>query len=220
MTAGKNPYRIKVCGMRNAENIRLLANLMPDYIGFILYPESKRYLGSDYKLEVEIPSQIKRVGVFVNEVIEEVFRWINLLDLDLVQLHGDEPEEYCKELNKMNVPVIKAFGMDEHFDFSLLKPYEPYCEYFLFDTKTDLKGGSGKKFNRNILKKYNSEKPFFLSGGIGPEDTAIVNDLPDLPLHAIDINSRFEEAPGIKNIELIARFITELRKQTSITINK
>lgn len=204
------PY-IKVCGMRDPENLKQLLKLNPDYVGFILYPKSKRFLGMEYELTVDIPPSIKKVGVFVNALIDDVFFWVNRLNLDLLQLHGDEPVEYCKELQKLKIPMIKAFGIDESFDFSILAKYESYCEYFLFDTKTAALGGSGKHFNWDLLKGYTSNKPFFLSGGIGTDDVDALKTISGLSIHSIDINSRFEDSPGMKNIEMLRRFITEFR---------
>ena len=197
--------------MRDQENIAQLVELKPDYIGFILYPKSKRFLGEDYVLAADIPGSIRKVGVFVNALIRDIFRWTNPLHLDFAQLHGSEPPEYCRELQKMNIRVIKAFGIDENFDFDILNPYQPYCDYFLFDTKTSQHGGSGRKFNWQKLQEYTLEKPFFLSGGIGPEDAARFKTKNDLPIHALDINSRFEDEPGLKNISLVEQFITKIR---------
>ena len=189
--------------------------LKPDFIGFILYPESKRYVGNDYILETEIPCKIKRTGVFVNALLQDVVQWVNRLKLDYVQLHGNEPAEYCKELNEMKIPVIKTFGMDDFFDFNTMRAYDNYCDFFLFDTKSPEHGGSGIKFNWNLLSSYTLSKPFILSGGISPDDLVTVLSLSEkIPLYAIDINSRFETAPGIKNIKMIREFIGSVRKHT------
>jgi phosphoribosylanthranilate isomerase len=197
--------------MKDPENIRELITLNPDYIGFILYPGSKRYLGDHYQLNMDIPANIKRVGVFVNELIDRVLFWINRLGLNYVQLHGDEAPEYCRELYSMKISVIKAFGIGQDFDFSILKAYEPYCGHFLFDTKTLQRGGSGESFDWDLLKAYNYSTPLILSGGIGPEDATAIRDISGLPLHAVDVNSRFELSPGIKNMELLEKFFNELR---------
>jgi len=204
--------KIKVCGMRDDENIRQLIQLVPDYSGSILYPGSKRYLGDDYELNIEIPVSVQRVGVFVNALIPDIFNWINRLKLDLVQLHGSESPEYCLELNKMGVKVIKAVGVANNFDFSSIGAYLSCCEFFLFDTKTELHGGSGKQFNWDVLSKYPFDIPVFLSGGIGPDDAEIVNCYKNsIDIYGIDKNSRFEINPGLKNTVALKSFIKEIR---------
>ncbi len=199
--------------MRDARNIRELVRLQPDYIGFILFPGSKRYLGDDYHLEEAIPSGIQKVGVFVNATLDVVLGWYNRLALDYVQIHGNEPAEYCQELSQMGIRVIKAFGVDTDFDFSRLKAYRPWCEYFLFDTKTSGHGGSGKQFDWRLLSGYTLDTPIFLSGGIGPGDVEALQQIQGLPIHAIDINSCFEEAPAVKNIALLEQFFSSFRNQ-------
>ncbi len=204
--------KIKVCGMRESDNIRHLIELKPDYIGFILFPGSKRYLGDDYELNTDIPESIQRVGVFVNALIPDIFNWANRLNLHLVQLHGNESPEYCIELHKMGVKIIKAFGVGDDFDFSNLSPYLSCCDYFLFDTKTDLHGGSGKQFNWEVLRKYPFDKPVFLSGGIGPDDDETINNYRNIiNIFGIDINSRFEIDPGLKNTIALKGFFQKIR---------
>ncbi len=204
--------KIKVCGMRDAENIRHLIELNPDYIGFILYPGSKRYLGDDYILDIDIPDFIQRVGVFVNALMPDIFNWSNRLKLDFIQLHGTESPDYCIELHRMGMKIIKAFGIDDDFDFSTLKPYLSCCNFFLFDTKTDFHGGSGKQFDWNILIDYSYDIPVFLSGGIGPDDADTINHYKkSASIHGVDVNSRFEINPGQKNIVALKRFFLELR---------
>lgn len=199
--------------MRDSSNINELLKLQPDFIGFILYPGSKRYLGDDYVLENEIPDAVKKVGVFVNAIIKDVSHWKVRLNLDYIQLHGNEAPEYCKEIHRMGLKIIKAFGISPDFDFSSLQEYVPTCDYFLFDTKTPVHGGSGQKFDWNIINNYSYEKPFFLSGGIKPEDAGKI--IPDnyQNLFAIDINSGFESAPAMKDIQLIGQFIHSIRSK-------
>ncbi len=199
--------------MRDAENIRQLVALKPDFIGFILYPGSKRFVGEDYQLEVEIPATINRVGVFVNALLKDIIHWVNRLGLNYVQLHGNEPLDYCRELSEMNIHVIKAFGIDENFDLDSLHSYCQYCKYFLFDTISPLHGGSGVKFDWSHLNGYTFDKPLFLSGGISPEDVEAIHLVRNkIPLYAIDINSRFEISPGIKDIKLLRQFFMTMRK--------
>jgi phosphoribosylanthranilate isomerase len=203
--------KIKVCGMRDAENIRQVLQLNPDFIGFILYPGSKRFVGDGFTLPAGIPKSTQKVGVFVNDLMNNLFIWKNRLFLDAVQLHGEESPEYCMELNKMNIPVIKAFSIDDTFNFTQLEKYLPWCQYFLFDTRTEQRGGSGRKFDWKLLKSYPYNKPFMLSGGIGPEDATAIRKLESLPIAAVDINSCFEDCPGIKNIEKLKVFFNALK---------
>ncbi|MBI4930989.1 MAG: phosphoribosylanthranilate isomerase [Bacteroidetes bacterium] len=188
--------KLKICGMKYADNIRDVANLSPDFMGFIFYPKSKRFVGEDFTMP-EMLSKIKKVGVFVNDSIENIFEQVKKHSLDFVQLHGDESPEQTSKVFKtfeiLDVRVIKAFGIDDQFDFSILMEYENCCDYFLFDTKSNEYGGSGNRFDRNILKYYKLSKPYFLSGGI---DSINVGEL--CPF-AIDVNSKFEIEPGLKD---------------------
>ena len=211
MTNPMNQLKIKVCGMRDPENIKEVLKLKPDYIGFILHPGSKRFLGNNYELKTDIPPETKRVGVLVNALMDEVIQWINILELDLVQLHGQEGPEYCREIKQMGIKVIKAFGIDETFEFNRLKKYEPWCDYFLFDAKTILHGGSGQKFDWAQLDGYALEVPVFLSGGIDIQDVERIKSINKSWLHAVDINSKFESAPAMKDITLLKEFFREIR---------
>jgi phosphoribosylanthranilate isomerase len=206
--------KIKVCGMRDPDNIRQLLKLNPDFIGFILFPDSARYVGDDYTIPNGISQSVKKIGVFVNATLQDVFSWKNRLSLDAIQLHGDESPEYCKELHEMRISIIKSFNIDADFDFSLLEKYIPWCEYFLFDAKTEVRGGSGRKFDWELLKSYPYDKPFFLSGGIGPEDVPSIRNIKGLSVYAIDINSRFEDSPAMKNIKQVQFFFKELKENT------
>ncbi|MDQ0966942.1 phosphoribosylanthranilate isomerase [Flavobacterium sp. W4I14] len=207
--------KLKVCGMRLAANIAAVAELQPDYLGFIFYEKSPRLI-SDVSAELikYIPSEIKTVGVFVNEALEKVKDKVNTLKLKTVQLHGSESTEYCAAL-KSSFPaleVIKAFGIDEDFDFSGLGAYLNVVDYFLFDTKTKMHGGSGKTFNWSVLDRYTYTKPYFLSGGIDLEHAPTIKEINDERLYALDINSRFEIEPGLKDAEKIKEFIKEMNK--------
>ena len=205
--------KFKVCGMKFAVNIAAVAGLQPDYLGFIFYDKSPRYI-SDVSAELikYIPSEIKTVGVFVNEDLEIVKKKINLYQLKAVQLHGSEAPEYCAELktNFNNLEVIKAFGLDQEFDFSILDPYENEVDFFLFDTKTKAHGGSGKTFDWEILNNYTLDEPYFLSGGIDLEHVDAVLGINDERLYALDINSRFEIEPGVKDVEKIKELVANL----------
>ncbi len=201
-------YKLKVCGMKYPDNIRQLLELKPDFIGFIFYKKSKRYVGHNLNIKkLNIPESIKKVGVFVNAEVDEIKENINIHNLNMLQLHGDESPEFCKELKQTGLKISKAFQVDENFDFSVLKPFFSVCDYYLFDTKTKLYGGSGKKFNWKILEKYNNQKPFFLSGGIDLEDVDEIDKLKNLNIFAIDINSKFEISPGVKDIKKNKEFV-------------
>lgn len=199
---------IKVCGMRDPANIKAVAALEPAYMGFICYPGSARFIGHPApELFSEIPANIKTTGVFVNAELEEVKRSIKLYNFKAVQLHGSESPAYCAAL-KAYAEVIKAFGINEHFDFEQLKPYETVCDYFLFDTQTVNHGGSGKSFDWSALNQYTLNHPYFLSGGIGPDDLEKLNELQDQRLKYIDVNSRFEISPALKDITSLLTFFT------------
>ena len=197
--------------MRDSENIEQLAQLNPDYMGFIFYPKSKRY--ADARLTKEtldaLPSSIKKVGVFVNYSPEQVDEVMQRYNFDFVQLHGDESPEVCQEIKALGYSVIKAFGVDESFDFNLLTPYKSYCDFFLFDTKGKDYGGHGVTYDWTILEKYDQSIPFFLSGGLSANNISEVKKLSNLNIHAVDVNSKFEIEPGYKNIDLLKKSVFE-----------
>ena len=185
--------------MKYPVNITEVSTLLPDYLGFIFYKKSARYFDG---IIPTLPKSIKKVGVFVNETEENIILQIKKHQLDLVQLHGNEPPKVCLNLKKQNIAVIKVFSVDDDFDFEVLNKYESVCDYFLFDTKGKLHGGNGETFNWNILQNYTSQKPLLLSGGIGLAEIEQIKKL-TLPLFAIDINSKFEIEPGLKNTDLL-----------------
>ena len=197
--------------MKYKENIELVANLQPDYLGFIFYQKSKRHF--DGKMPT-LPTDIKKVGVFVNEEVSVINELIKKHDLKGVQLHGDESALFCSELkasNKTGLEIIKAFAISENFDFSMLKNYMLVCDYFLFDTKGKERGGNGTLFDWKILEQYPFDKPFFLSGGIGLAEMDRVKSFLKSPLsnycYALDVNSKFESEPGIKKVDELKKFI-------------
>ncbi|OIQ36252.1 MAG: hypothetical protein BM563_11220 [Bacteroidetes bacterium MedPE-SWsnd-G1] len=205
--------KIKVCGMRNSENIQEVIKLSPDYLGFIFYNKSKRHITGFP--EIIIPNSIKKVGVVVNESIETIRRYIKNYDLDAIQLHGNESVAFCEKLQRNQgentFEIFKAFSIDEHFDFEKTKDYEPFCELFIFDTKGKGYGGTGLKYDWNLLKKYKGETPFLLSGGIGPNDAASIKKFNNRQCIGVDLNSGFEDAPGLKNKEKLQSFLNELK---------
>lgn len=196
--------------MRDEENIRKLEKLDIDWMGFIFYADSPRYAGK--KLNY-FPSRIKKVGVFVDQNPQVIRERAEDNRLDIIQLHGSEPPWYCINLKEEGYMIIKSFGIDKDgfIPNAQLHAYEGKCDYYLFDTKTELRGGSGKKFNWSRLKDYQGETPFILSGGISPEDADELKSFRHPKFAGIDINSRFEVAPGSKDIELIKTFIKQLR---------
>lgn len=196
--------KLKICGMKYPENILEIGSLLPDYMGFIFWEKSARYFDG---ILPELPKSIKKTGVFVNETIPIILEKTEKYNLQAIQLHGHESAAFCLELKTKldaSIEIIKVFSADENFDFSVLEPFEAVCDYFLFDTKGKLPGGNGTTFDWKILQKYPSTKPFFLSGGIGIEELDAVTEIlkTNLPIYAIDINSKFEIEPGLKNIEL------------------
>lgn len=206
--------KIKICGMKYPDNIIEVGSLLPDYMGFIFWEKSGRFFDGAIP---DLPKSIKKTGVFVNETLENILQKVIKHDLQAIQLHGKETVEYCKELQKQlpkGIEIIKVFSILDTFDFEILKPFEKVCDYFLFDTKGKLPGGNGSTFDWSILMQYTSSKPFFLSGGIGIEEMDAVNEIlkTNLPIYAIDLNSKLEIKPGLKNINTVNK-IAELSIQ-------
>ena len=201
--------KLKVCGMREKKNIISLADLKPYYIGFIFWISSARYVDQSTP---SLPEAIKKTGVFVNATIEFIQSTVQNHQLKAVQLHGEETPDYCSIIQEFGVEVIKSFSIKDQFDYHKISNYEDYCDYYLFDTKGKLPGGNGYLFDWTLLNAYPSEKPFFLSGGIGPNELIKIKKLINttLPLYAIDVNSKFEYSPGLKNIDLIRQFKKQL----------
>ena len=198
--------QLKICGMREPANIAQAVALQPAYMGFLMYPGSKRFIADLDAVTIStIPADIKTTGVFVNEELEAVKKAIDLYHFKAVQLHGNESPDYCMALQG-KAEVIKAFGIDDTFDFSTLEAYGDVVDYFLFDTQTPEHGGSGKAFNWRLLENYTLQKPYFLSGGIGLTNAPELLEISDERFYAIDVNSRFEQSPGLKDIALLTQF--------------
>ena len=197
--------------MKYRNNIEEVAQLRPDYLGFIFYEKSSRFFEGRIP---EIPKSIKKVGVFVNASLDYILEKIETHHLQVVQLHGNESVEFCRSLKRKHIEIIKVFSIKDVFDFSALKRYEDVCDYFLFDTKGKLPGGNGYTFNWTILNHYPSTKPFFLSGGIGLNELInikkIKNSEASKYCYALDVNSKFEIKPGLKNIEKLETFKTSV----------
>ncbi|MBE9601007.1 phosphoribosylanthranilate isomerase [Pedobacter sp. MC2016-24] len=202
--------KLKICGMKVPENITEVAALEPDYLGFIFYKGSKRFVADlEPEFVKNLPAAIMKTGVFVNESLLEIVEMVNRYDLCAVQLHGEESPEFIEELKRhlgSHVEMIKAFGMEEGFDFSQLSTYQHLVDYFLFDTKTPAHGGSGQLFDWALLSQYELQVPYFLSGGIDLNSTEALKKINDTRLYALDINSRFELEPGLKDIDKLIDF--------------
>jgi phosphoribosylanthranilate isomerase len=207
--------KIKVCGMKNPGNVKEIAELRPDIMGFVFFAGSPRYVGSEPEMVLfsNVPPGIKKAGVFYNEDYHKILDLSILTGLDMIQLHGNESSTTCLQLKSSGLSVIKGFSIGTDFHFESLNQYMPYCDYFLFDTKSEKPGGSGKKFAWKKLEEYNLDKPFFLSGGISPEDAAEIKSICNRGLFAVDINSRFETSPGIKDAGRVKTFINELKNE-------
>lgn len=224
--------KLKVCGMKYTENMQQVANLQPDYLGFIFYEKSRRNFEG---IIPDLPSSIKKTGVFVNEYKEILISLVEEYCLDAIQLHGDESVNYVTDLknqlserrtlfveenkqinkkknqhkiSKNEIEIIKVFGIKDEFNFDVLKPYLDVVDYFLFDTKGENRGGNGTKFDWQVLENYPFKKPFFLSGGIGLEDVEQIQIVQktNLPIYGLDVNSKFESKPGVKKIEELKEF--------------
>lgn len=208
----ESSFLVKVCGMRDAENICEVEALGIDLMGFIFWPKSSRYVS---ERPAYLPTNCKRVGVFVDEDIETVKRIADDYALDYIQLHGHESPEYCAQLKGLK--LIKAFNIATTEDFKQTEPYTGIVDYFLFDTKGKSVGGNGEKFDWSVLSAYDGNTPFLLSGGIGPDDAEVLTShfspLTSKKCVGIDLNSRFEIAPGLKDINKLKEFINALNNE-------
>ncbi len=197
--------------MREPENIRAVAALGPNYLGFIFYPPSPRFAGNLLPETVwELPHSILRVGVFVNETRQQIIRTAKRYRLDYVQLHGNETPEACCRLNR-TLPVIKSLAVRTETDLTEAQQYEDCCTTLLFDTKTELHGGSGCQFDWSILSAYTGKTPFLLSGGIGPNDVERLSVVRHPQLLGVDVNSLFESKPGYKECGLLQPFMEQIK---------
>ena len=201
--------------MRNPENVSGVVAALPDYLGFIFYPKSKRFVGFEPLPEVlsAILDSVKKAGVFVDEAPEKVLEIYRNWNLNVIQLHGNETPEYCQQIQDSGITVFKAFSVDERFDFNSLSAFSGVCNYFLFDTKGQLPGGTGQKFNWQLLENYKGNVPFFLSGGIDSGDLEAVLSFSHPQLFGIDINSGFEISPALKDVEKVKTFISGMRSK-------
>lgn len=207
--------KVKVCGLRNAENIKAVAALGPDYIGLIRYERSPRYVSDlDAAGLNDIAETILKTGVFVNESSELVKQTIDNYGLNVIQLHGNESADFAAAF-KNKVVVLKAFGVDENFDFQTLENYVDSVDFFLFDTKTLAHGGSGLSFDWSILNSYNLDVPFFLSGGLSLDNLHEIARIKHPQFYGVDLNSRFETSPGMKDIEKLKKAFAIIKQNTT-----
>lgn len=204
---------VKVCGMRQPDNIQQVEQTGLDWMGFICYPKSPRFIG-----ESVIPPtpNVKRVGVFVNAGFYEIMDFAKRLNLHIIQLHGHESADLCEKIHAEGLLVMKAFQANTSDWKNQTEPYTPYCDYFLFDTPCSDYGGSGHSFQWNLLSGYNGSTPFLLSGGLRPESISALQNFSHPQWIGIDLNSGFEIAPGLKDAALIQSFITKLKNESAL----
>ncbi|MDE5573922.1 MAG: phosphoribosylanthranilate isomerase [Muribaculaceae bacterium] len=203
---------IKICGMRYPENIKEITPLTPMMMGFIFYPESPRdATGIDESVVKNLPSYIRPVAVTVNRTFDEIIDLCDRYGFKIVQLHGDETPGLCQRLKDAGLIVFKAVSVGDSVDKSLLESYQKSVDLFLFDTKSDKRGGSGQKFSWDLLENYDLDVPYLLSGGISPDDAEAVVGAMRPGMAGIDINSRFEDSPGHKDLGKLIKFIVKLR---------
>lgn len=203
---------VKVCGMREAENIRAVEALGVDWMGFIFWEHSSRNV---CQRPAYLPTRAKRVGVFVDAPLDVVCQHVEAFQLDVVQLHGSESPAYLQDLRSScdaRLLIVKAFSIATRDDLLQTSLYEGLADYFLFDTKAQLVGGNGRKFDWSVLAHYDGSTPFLLSGGIGPDDASRLGAFSHQRLAGIDLNSRFEAAPALKNVELLKQFLYDIQQ--------
>lgn len=203
---------VKVCGMREAENIRAVEALGVDWMGFIFWEHSSRNV---CQRPAYLPTRAKRVGVFVDASLDVVCQHVEAFGLDVVQLHGSESPTFLRDLRKAlagDVLIVKAFSIATRDDLLQTSLYEGLADYFLFDTKAQLVGGNGRKFDWTVLAHYDGSTPFLLSGGICPDDASRLSAFSHPRLAGIDLNSRFEISPAQKNVELLKQFLYDIQQ--------
>lgn len=207
---------VKVCGMRQPENVRSVAELKPDYMGFIFAEKSPRYVAERDETALQDTNTPTRVGVFVNASEAYILERVVAMKLEVIQLHGDEPPSLAAALRSQGLTVWKVFGIGkDDFDFQQLNPYLDHVDAFLFDTKGIARGGNGVAFDWQLLKQYPFTKPFYLSGGVDLSNLGQLQQLTDLPIAGIDINSKFETAPGLKDLEKVAQLMKKMKEKSS-----
>lgn len=207
--------KIKICGMKFPKNILEIGALQPDFMGFIFYPKSKRFVGDNFssKSLEKLPSTIEKVAVFVNENVNQIIEIQKQFSFDFVQLHGNETVAECEILKENNIKIIKVFSVDNYFNFNDVVAYENVCDYFLFDTKTPKYGGSGKTFDWELLENYTLSKPFILSGGLSIHNIGKIKYANYPMLVGLDFNSRLEDSNTKKITEEVSELIEKIRRR-------
>lgn len=203
--------KIKICGMRDAANIGAVSALSPDYMGFIEYAPSPRFVGERFVVPENVPRAIGRVGVFVDASYEAIVQRAAGSGYDVVQLHGDESPELCSRLSDAGLRVIKVFRVDDAFDFNDTRPFRDTADVFLFDARGRMYGGNGVRFNWKVLQRYDQAVPFLLSGGLRVEALQDIEELSDMNLYGFDLNSGVELAPGVKDTDRVRAFMERIR---------
>lgn len=203
--------------MREAANLWAIADLTPDFLGFIFYKKSPRYMGDTLSPELlrSLPPGVQKVGVFVDNPLPELLTTVGRYSLDYVQLHGHESPAYCQEAHQQGLRIIKAFSVDDSFDFDTLAAYVPFCAFLLFDTKGAQRGGNGTTFDWRVLANYHGPTPFLLSGGLGPNNASELLAFKHPLLAGYDFNSQLETAPGVKDVEATRALLTTLHQQAA-----
>ena len=206
--------KIKICGLRETNNILQAAELNPDMMGFIFFSKSPRYAGNigDSRIIGNLPETILKTGVFVNEPEDSIIKTADRYSLDAIQLHGDESPLFCCQIRARGLKVIKAFRINAADHFKDCRAYTDCTDFFLFDTLSETYGGSGKKFDWKILESYSLHHPFLVSGGISPDDAEDILSIKNPYFLGVDLNSRFESKPAIKDIYSLERFISKIRQ--------
>jgi phosphoribosylanthranilate isomerase len=201
--------------MRDPENIRKVAALKPDFMGFIFYKKSPRFVRPEALIQAvdRIPQNIQKVGVFVNESTDTIIQTASLLGLNTIQLHGNESVEEVKRLKAAGLMIIKAFLIKDKIDLKETEPYEDSLDYLLFDTKTAARGGSGISFDWKLLEDFQSKRPWFLAGGVGIESIPEISNIRHPGFYGVDANSKLEISPALKDIKLVSSFIKNIRTQ-------
>ena len=208
--------KLKVCGMTDKENIReILREIQPDYMGFIFYEPSSRYVENklDPGYVKSLPDGIHKTGVFVDASEDYIYDRARQYGLTTLQLHGNENPDFCRRFMDQGYEVVKVFHIYQSFDISMMNAYRDACDFFLFDRAGKYKGGNGVKFNWDILHQYTLQKPYFLSGGVTPEDGPNIMAIKDKRLYAVDINSRFEIDKGVKNADQVKQFYNTINNK-------
>ena len=211
--------RIKLCGLSRLQDIETANTLLPEYVGFVFAPKSRRYVTRQHAAELKkhLAPGIRAVGVFVDAALPDILEAVKDFRLDVLQLHGHETPEALAVLREKasalnpDIRLVKSLAVKEPEDLALASAYEEVCDAFLFDAKGRLPGGNGHQFDWNVLRQYKGRPPFLLSGGIGPGDEERIREF-DVPgCIGIDLNSRFETAPGLKDVQALKTFIENVR---------